>query len=123
MREEYDSIDATVEKLMKMGQLLKQKMTIYTSSGKVGLEADEAEALEKLETEYERCQKTLKIYVQRKKNYRSYLQTRGEGEIRAQKTIYPNVDLKLKNEVIRIRNQENANTCYYYKNNQVLNDL
>ncbi len=123
MREEYDSIDATVEKLMKMGQLLKQKMTIYTSSGKVGLEADEAEALEKLETEYERCQKTLKIYVQRKKNYRSYLQTRGEGEIRAQKTIYPNVDLKLKNEVIRIRNQENANTCYYYKNNQVFNDL
>ncbi len=123
MREEYDSIDATVDKLMKMGQLLKQKMIIYTSSGKLSLEEEEAKALEKLEGEYERCQKTLKLYVQRKKNYRSYLQTKGEGEIRAQKIIYPNVDLMLKKEMIRIRKPENANTCYYYKNNQIMNDL
>ena len=123
MRQEYDAIDANVDKLMKMGQLLKQKMTIYNQSGKSGLDPEEAEALEKLETEYERCQKTLKIFVQRKKNYRSYLQTKGEGEIRAQKTIYPNVDLMLRNEMIRIRNKENANTCYYYKNKQVFHDL
>ncbi len=56
-------------------------MIIYTSSGKLSLEEEEAKALKNLKGEYERCQKTLKLYVQRKKNYRSYLQTKGEGEI------------------------------------------
>ncbi len=122
MRKEYDGLSGIIEKLSKMAGILKQKLAVFNSVAVEELSSEEVIEFEKLENEYMRCQKSLKVYTQRLKNYRSYLQVKGEGEIKAMKRIYPNVHLELKENLVHNQKDITIGTSYYLKDNRLVVD-
>jgi uncharacterized protein len=108
MREEYDGLGHTIEKLKQMIHLFKEKISIIQMKEAKERDQNQVKELFQMELEYERCQKSLKIYTQRKKNISGYLQAKGEGEIRALKTIYPNVSLKINKEEMMNKELKNC---------------
>lgn len=123
MREEYDTLDQTLEKLRQMSQLLKQKIAIYHSTESQLMESKDIEALEQLESEYLRCQKSLKIYGQRKKNYVSYLHTKGDGEVSAFRCMYPNVRIQMQDDLVHTKDTKTVGIKYYLKEEKILSDI
>ncbi|MBN2220765.1 MAG: DUF342 domain-containing protein [Vallitaleaceae bacterium] len=123
MREEYDSLDQTLEKLKQMSQLLKQKIAIYQSADVQNMENKDVEALEQYESEYLRCQKSLKMYGQRKKNYVSYLHTKGDGEVSAFKCMFPNVRVQMGEDLIHLKEAKNLGTKMYLKDGRIHSDI
>lgn len=123
MRDEYDTLGVTIEKLRDMAQLLKQKIAIYQNTDPSELENDEIKSFEQMESDYLRCQKSLKIYAQKKKNYVAYLHAKGEGEIKANRLMYPNVHLKLKKNTIHNGEMKRIGVSYYIKGDEVKSDI
>lgn len=122
MRDEYDSLGLTIEKLKQMAQLYKQKISIYQMKEQSSLEANEIKELTKLEAEYERCQKSLKVYTQRKKDYVSYLHTKGEGEVKASKYVHPNVQISMRENDFYNRTPLKMGQVFYLKEDMIIRE-
>lgn len=120
MRDEYDGLGHTIDKLKQMAQLLKQKIAIYQMKDPNALEQKEIKELTQMESEYERCQKSLKVYTQRKKDYTGYLQAKGEGEIKALKVLYPNVHLTIKEEDVVNKDMKKLSQLFYVKDDKLI---
>lgn len=123
MKEDYDKLGVTIEKLKQMGQLLKQKIANYHNQDIEKLENKELKELEQLEVEYERCQKSLKVYSQRKKNFVGYLRAKGEGEIQAMKYMHPNVHMTMGHDEIVNKEDQKLGVTFYLKDKQIVSDL
>lgn len=123
MKEEYDNIGTTLEMLRQTVQLQKQKIAIYRSKDFNELSPEEKETLEKLETDFEQVQKSLHMYQKKKKDYTSYLHSKGEGEVKAMRAMYPNVHIKIKNDTIHNANMQNIGISYYMKNREIVSDI
>jgi len=122
MRDEYDGLGKTIDKLKQMAQLLKQKIAIYQMKDQESLEKSELQQMIQMESEYERCQKSLKVYIQRKKDYTGFLQAKGEGEVKTLKQLYPNVQIQIKNEDYTSRTTSKLGQSIYYKDNELVID-
>jgi hypothetical protein len=78
--------------------------------------------LEKMETEYERCQKSLKVYIHKNKNYAGYLRTKGGGEVKAIKFMHPNVHISMgQDDIVNMKNRKIGIT-HYLKANQIVTE-
>lgn len=122
MRDEYDGLGLTIEKLKQMAQLYKQKISIYQMKEHHTLEPNEVVELTKLETEYERCQKSLKVYTQRKKDYIGFLHAKGEGEVKALKYIYPNVAIGIREDEYINKSFIKMGQVFYVKDDAIIRE-
>lgn len=111
VKEEYDFINETIEKVKIKIKELKQKIAIYS----IGASIDEEKKIqyEKYSEEYEYFTKNLKMLYEKQKKCISYLQAKGEGEVKVSKCIYPKVHLKIKNNDIWNVNVSKSPVTYY----------
>lgn len=123
MKEDYDNLGVTIDKLKQMGQLLKQKIAIYYNTEVEELDKKELKELEQLEVEYERCQKSHKVYTTKRKNIINYLKTKGEGEIQATKHMHPNVHMSIGNDLKVNKEDQKIGIKYYLKDKLIVSDM
>lgn len=122
MRDEYDGLSLTIEKLKQMAQLYKQKISIYQMKDYNTLEPNEIAELTKMEAEYERCQKSMKVYTQRKKDYIGFLHSKGEGEVKALKHVYPNVSISMRDDEYGNKNFIKMGQVFYLKDDEIVRE-
>ena len=123
MKTDYDNLGVTIDKLKQMGQLLKQKLAGYQSNDSEKIEEKERKEMEQAEFEYERCQKSLKIYIQKKKNILGYLHAKGQGEIQAMKFMHPNVHMSIGNDEKVNKEDQKIGVTYYLKDKKIVSDM
>lgn len=117
VKEEYDFINATFDKVKEKINLLKQKLSIYTITPQT--ESKEREEFQKLQDEYDYFRKNLAMLMSKQKSCISYLKAKGEGEIVITKTLYPKVHLTLKEESFWNEKTEKLPLTYYIDGNEI----
>jgi uncharacterized protein (DUF342 family) len=111
------SLEENVIKLKEMKEKLtskKQEVSIYTALPSIP--ADRTEEFERLTDEFADIKNDLKELEQDQKNIANYLRTKGEGEIRINKKIYPNVILEMKKITKEIQTPLLNRSFYILKN-------
>ena len=93
-KEEYDQMKEDVETLTNQITFIKQKISVYNANE---LDKKQEAMLDELEELHYQCSKRLKYLKVQRKKYQSYLKTRGDGEVKATKYMYPAVKIQIKN--------------------------
>ncbi len=116
LKSKYDAINDAIQKYEQKLTAIKQKLNIYDSSTTIS--DKEKENLKQL-TELESTLKdNLKLLLDNQKHYKSYLQTKGEGEIRVTSKIYPNVKLAFSDSEMHSHGS-NLPVTYYLSGNTI----
>lgn len=115
-KEEYDKINTIIDNIKDQMVYLNQKLSIYSPNH---LDANQKKIFTELVDAYENFNKKLKMLVEKKKKYISYLHSKGDGEIKVNRCIYPNVNLIIKNHVQYISKQVTLPTSYFVTNNEL----
>ncbi|MBC7961205.1 MAG: hypothetical protein H7X94_15200, partial [Vallitaleaceae bacterium] len=96
---------------------LNQKLAIYTPSQ---LDESQKKVYGELEEAHENYNKQLKILYERKKRYVSYLHSKGDGEVKVNRCIYPHVNITIKNEQHHVMETSTLPVSYYVQNNEFI---
>ena len=118
VKEEYDFINETIEKVKIKIKELKQKITVYS----IGINQDEEKKIlfDKYTEEHEYFNKNLKMLYIKQKKCISYLQAKGEGEVRVNSCIYPKVHIKIKNSDIWNTTTSKSPITYYTDGSDII---
>ncbi|MCT4542094.1 MAG: FapA family protein [Vallitalea sp.] len=117
IKEEYDTIILTINKVKDKISLLKQKLSIYSNTNLTSVQKKEAE---KLNEEFEYYKKNLKKLYEKQKKYVSYLHAKGEGEIKITNCLYPNVSINIKSNTIHNSKYISVPTTFYVLNKELI---
>lgn len=116
IKEEYDMMAIAIDKVKDKVNFLKQQIWIYTGNN---LNTEQRQTLEALETEYDKYNKKLRLLYEKRKKYISYLHAKGEGEVRINSGIYPNVNIRIKDHCINIHQHKQLPISYYAIDNEL----
>lgn len=117
IKEEYDTIMLTINKVKDKINHLKQKLSIYSAAS---LSSDQKEQFEKLSEEFEYFKKNLKLLYSKQKKYVSYLHAKGEGEIKVTSCLYPNVSISIKSYTTHNSKHVKSPSSFYVINNELI---
>lgn len=119
LKKEYDLMDMTIERFKDKAEVL--KVNIGKFKGK-DLSNEDQFKLDVFENEYYEAKNNISRLTNLKKKYTSYLKTRGEGEVKVKKIIYPSVSIKMRDKVIFIRQQKSLQTSFYLEDDVIKED-
>lgn len=114
-KEEYDKIGSLIENIKEQIIYLNQKLSVYSHND---LDESQRKILSELEDAYENFNKRLKMLHEKKKRYVSYLHSKGDGEVKVTKCIYPNVNILIKTHSHYVTKHLTLPVSYYVANNE-----
>lgn len=114
-KEEYDNINTLIDNTKDQIANLNQKLSIYSPNN---LDAKQRQILNELEEAYDGLNKKLKMLYEKKKKFISYLHSKGDGEIKVNKSIYTNVTLEICNHLHIVNRVSHLPVSYYVINNE-----
>lgn len=117
IKEEYDMIMQTINKVKNKITLIKQKISIYNFAS---LNNAQKEEFVKLNEEFDYYKRNLKMLYEKQKRYASYLHTKGEGELKITNCLYPNVSVNIKKCIYHNSKKINTPTSLYVLNNELI---
>lgn len=109
--EEFEHLKEDIEKLNQRLLVIRDKVGYYAKTSP--LEPSQMEEYRKLTDEFQQIKDQLTALHEKRKQYGSYLRTRGEGEIVVHRKIHRNTVIQLKHIMKRIPHEVNAPTTYY----------
>lgn len=114
LKKEYEVIVQTIEKMkQKVTSLKNQLSTISLSTS----DPQQRKTFDSLNDEYYFYTKKLQLLYDQQKKYISYLNTKGEGEIKVNHCIYPNVSFNIKNQIFNNAQMITNPVTYYVTGN------
>ncbi len=115
-KEEYDNINQMIDTTRDQITYLNQKLAIFSPND---LDAKQKQILADLESAYEALNKQLKMLIEKKKKYISYLHSKGDGEIQVNKALYSNVILEINNHRHIVDKTYTSPISYYVLNDEL----
>ncbi|TCT11690.1 hypothetical protein EDC18_11535 [Natranaerovirga pectinivora] len=115
-KEEYDEMNTTIDTIKDKINYISQSLSVYNTNS---LDEKQQKALIDLEITYEKLLKQLKLFQQKRIKYVSYLKSKGDGEIRANKCVYPKVNITINNHSYKNNKLYKAPITYYLKDNEL----
>lgn len=110
LKKEYDRMGETIDRLKEKSEVLKTHIAKFKGND---LSNEEQFKLEVFENEYFEAKNNISKLMDQRKKYTSHLKAKGEGEVKVKKITYPNVAIKMQDEVIYIREQKSLQTSFY----------
>ncbi|TCL00031.1 hypothetical protein EDC19_0011 [Natranaerovirga hydrolytica] len=117
-KKEYDDLNILIDKVKEKLLYLSQSLAVYSPNN---LNQKEQRAYNDLERKHEILVQQIKLLEEKRRKYKSYLQSKGDGEVKANKCIYPNVSLNIKKHNKKFNNLYKAPVTYYVLHNQLNN--
>ena len=112
IKEEYDVIKDTIVQVKDKMNGLSQKLLVYNISLK-STDVDAIKSKQKLQEDYDKLKKALVSLQDKQKKCISYLKAKGEGEVVIGHSIYPKVQISIKNDSFWAREKQNLPITYY----------
>jgi len=119
LKEEYDNLYKAIETYKVKIEESKNQYELYKSR-ESSFENDK-----KMESAYSKMinhKEQLKKVYELQKRYISYMQTKGEGELKVHKLVYPNVFIKIKNQSLEVHDKSSMGMSYYYSDGKLCKD-
>ncbi|PKM66959.1 MAG: hypothetical protein CVU95_09030 [Firmicutes bacterium HGW-Firmicutes-2] len=118
VKEEYDFINVTIERVKEKINLLKQKKSLLEMVAASDLE--KRKELDKVNEEFGYFKKNLKMLYASQKKTISYLRSKGEGEVVITHGIYSKVQIKIKDDVMWHMEVDLSPVTYYTDGRNIL---
>lgn len=118
VKEEYDFIIETIDKVKEKINALKQKMTLLEMVA--AAEPEKKQELNKVKEEFDFFRKNLKMLYEKQKKSISYLRAKGEGELVISQGIFPKVHVSIKDEAFWNTEKKTMPITYYTDGREIL---
>ncbi|PKM51312.1 MAG: DUF342 domain-containing protein [Firmicutes bacterium HGW-Firmicutes-7] len=116
LKEEYDLMGLSIERTKEKIETLKKSLSRFKGDS---IKVQDQAKHEVIENEYIEAKSSLtKLYDQRKK-YISYLHAKGEGEVKVKRIVYPGTIVKMREEVVHVREIRTLQTSYYIDEGEI----
>lgn len=119
IKKDYDIMGETIERLKEKSEVLKTHIAKFKGNE---LSNEEQFKLEVFENECFEAKSNLSKLMAQRKKYMSYLKAKGEGEVKIKRITYPNVAIKIQDEVLFIREQKSLQTSFYFDGDTIKED-
>lgn len=119
LKEEYDALSDDIANLKDQIEYITQKLAVFDLNR---LDNRQKQLYVDLEQALDNSNRRLKALYEQKKRYTSYLHSRGDGEIRANKCIHPQVHLTINHFDEHIKNTIWVPTTYFVHNGELKKD-
>ncbi len=117
VKEEYDFINETIEKVKDKMKEVQQKMAILEMVA--ATDPLKKEELDKFKDSFDLLKKNLKILLEKHKRTMTYLKSKGEGEIVIGNSVHPKVQLNLGKHSSWVKEPEKGAITYYLSGNEL----
>ncbi|PKM95127.1 MAG: DUF342 domain-containing protein [Firmicutes bacterium HGW-Firmicutes-1] len=119
LKEEYDLMGLSIERTKEKIEALKKSLSRFKGEA---INVEEQTKYEALEKEYLDAKNSLTTLYDQRKRYISYLHAKGEGEVKVKRIIYPGAVIRMREEVLHIREVRTIQTSYYIDEGQIKED-
>ena len=118
MKDKYDSVNKAIDQYNEKLSMIGKKIAVYKS--KVVLSPQDKKERDKLYDLNDQLLKNLSLLKDNQKQFKSYISTKGEGEIRVTKQLYDHVKMRFKNTELFASPSKLAVTHYLSKNEVIV---
>lgn len=119
IKEEYDLMGLSIERIKEKIEVLNRSLSRFKGEA---INVEDQAKYDVIQTEYHIAKNNLTTLYDQRKRYISYLHAKGEGEVKVKRIIYPGTTIRMREEVLHVREVRTIQTSYYLDEREIKQD-